>query len=96
MFAVTVTFTVKSEHMAAFLSLVEENARRSLQEEEGCRRFDVCTDPARANEVFLYEIYTDRAAFDLHLESAHFRDFDAAVASMTAGKAVATYERVRS
>ena len=72
------------------------NARTSLAEEPGCHQFDVCTDPARPDEVFLYERYTDRAAFDDHLASAHFKAFDARVAPMIAAKEVRTYHEVRS
>ncbi|MEM7522936.1 MAG: antibiotic biosynthesis monooxygenase [Pseudomonadota bacterium] len=38
--------------------------------------------------MFLYEVYDDAAAFDAHLASDHFKDFDAAVAPMVAAKTV--------
>ena len=93
-YAVVVTFTIKPDAMADFTSRVLANASTSLFDEDGCYQFDVATDPARPNEVFLYELYTDRTAFDAHLASAHFKDFDAAVADMIAGKDVRTYEQV--
>lgn len=37
-------------------------------------------DPGRPNEIFLYELYTDRAAFEAHLASDQFVAFDANVA----------------
>ena len=94
MFAVVVTFQIKSGEMETFLPLMTENARSSLREEPGCHVFDVCTDPARPDEVFLYELYTDRAAFDAHLASGHFKAFDAQVADLIASKTVQTYETV--
>lgn len=94
MFAVTVTFKIKEGEMSNFLSLMENNARLSLERERGCHRFDVCTDPGREDEVFLYEVYSDRAAFDLHLMSDHFLSFDKEVSEMIASKSVATFERV--
>ena len=96
MYAVVVTFRIKAGEMDAFLPLMTENASTSLADETGCHRFDVCTDSTRANEVFLYELYTDRAAFDAHLASAHFRAFDQRVANMVADKSVSTYDRVAS
>ncbi|MEM1374102.1 MAG: putative quinol monooxygenase [Pseudomonadota bacterium] len=96
MFAVVVTFTLHDGTAAAFLPLMEENAQMSLAAEPGCHRFDVCTDPARPNEVFLYELYVDQAAFAAHLESAHFRDFDAASAAYVAAKDVSTFKKVTS
>ncbi|MGI9463684.1 MAG: putative quinol monooxygenase, partial [Aestuariivirgaceae bacterium] len=56
-----------------------------------CRRFDVCTDPDRPERVFLYEIYDDRAAFDAHLASDHFKAFDAEVVPITLDKVVGTW-----
>ncbi|MBS8260718.1 antibiotic biosynthesis monooxygenase [Roseibium polysiphoniae] len=94
MFAVTVTFKIKEGEMSDFLPLMENNARLSLERERGCHRFDVCTDPGRENEVFLYEVYSDRTAFDLHLTSEHFLSFDKEVSEMIASKSVATFERV--
>ncbi len=94
MFAVVVTFQIKSGGMEVFFPLMTENARASLREEPGCNVFDVCTDPARPDEVLLYELYSDRAAFDAHLASAHFKVFDKAVADLIATKTVHTYETV--
>lgn len=96
MYAVVVTFQIKAEAMSAFLPLMRDNAQRSLADEAECHRFDICTDPARPNEVFLYELYTNRAGFEAHLASAHFQSFDAQVADMIAKKSVRTYEQVLS
>jgi quinol monooxygenase YgiN len=46
------------------------------------------------NAVFLYERYADRAAFDAHLASTHFRAFDAAVRGMVAAKSMRALQRV--
>ena len=96
MYAVVVTFQITPGKMAVFLPLMHQNATTSLTQEEGCHRFDVCTDPKRPDEVFLYEIYTDRAAFDAHLGSTHFESFDTQVAPMIAAKDVRTYQDVSS
>lgn len=96
MFAVVVTFQIDPAQASEFLGLVTQNAATSLEVEADCHRFDVCTDPATPNEVFLYELYTDRAGFDAHLASPHFKTFDAAVGPMIADKHVRTYETVRS
>ncbi|MEJ8561940.1 putative quinol monooxygenase [Yoonia sp. GPGPB17] len=94
MYAVVVTFQIVPEKMAAFLPLMQDNATISLAQEDGCHRFDVCTDPARPNDVFLYELYTDRAAFDLHLASHHFQSFDAQTKAMIAAKFIRTFRDV--
>ena len=94
MFAVCVTFRIKPDHMARFLPLTLANAQTSLRDEIGCRRFDVLTDPSRPDEVFLYELYEDAAAFDVHLASDHFHAFDKAVGDMIAQKDIRTYTSV--
>lgn len=93
-YAVVVTFVINPVSLADFMPLMLANAQASLAQEAGCRQFDVATDPDRMNDVFLYEIYDNRAAFDVHLASAHFKSFDAAVADMIVSKDVRTYARV--
>ncbi|MES0807844.1 putative quinol monooxygenase [Roseibium sp. SCPC15] len=96
MFAVTVCFQIKEGQLDEFLPLMIENAQTSLKAEPGCRQFDVCTDDARPGEIFLYEIYDDATAFQVHLASEHFLKFDSEVSSMVADKKVATYSKVTS
>lgn len=80
--------------MEAFMPMMLGNAKTSLSEEPGCLQFDVLTDPSRPDEVFLYELYSSRAAFDAHLASSHFLAFDQAVADMIEDKLVKTYRSV--
>ena len=44
--------------------------------------------------MLLYEIYTDKAAFDAHLASNHFHDFNAATLDWVSDKKVSAYERI--
>lgn len=94
MFAVCVTFQVVSGKMDGFLPLMLDNAAASREQEAGCHRFDVLTDQAKPDQVFLYELYTDRAAFNAHCESPHFKSFNAATSAMIAGKELTTWETV--
>lgn len=94
MFAVIVTFEVTPEGAGAFLDLVTQNAQASVRDEPGCHQFDVCTDPARPGEVFLYEVYDDAAAFATHMTTAHFISFDADSAPFVVSKSVRTYAQV--
>ncbi len=91
MFVVAVNFRINPEYLEAFMPNMRENARLSVELEPGCHQFDVCTDPERPDEVFLYELYDDAAAFQHHLQSDHFKSFDAQAAKMIADKQVATY-----
>jgi autoinducer 2-degrading protein len=93
MYVVIVDFKIKPERLTQFMPLMLENARFSRETEAGCRVFDVCVDPKEKTSIFLYEVYDDRAAFDAHLASTHFKRFDAAVGDMLAAKAVRLLER---
>jgi quinol monooxygenase YgiN len=94
MLVVTVAFEVSAAKAEPFLAAVVANAKASLADEPGCRQFDVAVDPANAGAIFLYELYDDRAAFDLHLASAHFRDFDTLVSPWIVSKQVRLLQRV--
>ncbi|EBA11126.1 putative quinol monooxygenase [Roseobacter sp. CCS2] len=94
MYAVIVTFQVVADEMPAFMPLMRKNAAMSLAQEAGCHQFDICTDPMHPDDVFLYELYTDRPAFDLHLASDHFKVFDAKTKPMITAKVVRTYQDV--
>ena len=94
MYVVTVEFTIKPEHVDQFGVEMVTNARASREREPGCEQFDVCRDPADPAKIFLYELYTDRAAFDAHMTEAHFKTFDKTVAPWVAAKTVNIYERL--
>ena len=91
MYVVIVGFTMAEADQPAFLDLVTENAARSLADEPGCRRFDVCVSPDRPGEVLLYEIYDDAAAFETHKSMPHYQGFLAAAAPLIASKSVQTW-----
>jgi len=92
-YVVTVVFEAKPEHAEAFRAAMLANAKVSRETEPGCRQFDVCVE-AGTGRVFLYELYDDRAAFEAHLASAHFKAFDAQVRDWVARKDVRSYERI--
>lgn len=94
MFVVSVQLSIHADHLAAFLPLMQENAQNSRQLEPECHQFDVCQDPETPTQIYLYEVYTNAAAFDAHLASAHFQRFDAAAKPMIAAKDIRTYIRL--
>jgi quinol monooxygenase YgiN len=96
MFVVVVEFTVRAEYIELFLTRVKQQAKDSLKLEVNCHVFDVCICFETKNRILLYEVYSDRAAFDVHLASAHFRDFSEAVQEWVSGKQLSTFERLHS
>ena len=67
---------------------MKTQADTSLKVEPGCQQFDVMIDPEDKTVCFLYEIYSDKAAFDAHLNSEHYQLFFKTVSPWTQSKTV--------
>ena len=91
MFVVTVNFVIVPEHREEFAKAMYEQARNSLDLEADCYVFEVSVDTDNECSFFLYEKYTDAAAFDVHLESRHFIDFNERVTPWVESKTVGTW-----
>lgn len=87
-YTILVRFRIANGQMASFMPLMIENAEASRRDEPGCERFDVLQPADEKDSILLYEIYRDRAAFDEHCTSAHFKRFDAAAKALIAEKQV--------
>jgi quinol monooxygenase YgiN len=86
--ALIVEFRIKAAHVDAFDAAIRYNAQSSIDDEPGCRQFDVCRDPDDAALFFLYELYDDEAAIQAHLQSPHFLQMNAATAPWVDTKVV--------
>jgi quinol monooxygenase YgiN len=94
MYVVIVEFTLNPGCAPAFRERVQQQARDSLELEADCEVFDVCVDPERDDFILLYEVYKDEGAFEAHLASAHFADFDATVTPWVSEKKLSAYRRI--
>ena len=93
MFVITVKFVINEKDIEKFKVRMLQQARDSLELEIDCHKFDVCHDPNNKNIVFLYEIYTDKNAFDIHLNSKHYLAFNDEVTSWVKEKIVTQLEK---
>jgi quinol monooxygenase YgiN len=93
-FVIVVDFKIKPGETRNFRRLIDENARASVRDEPGCRRFDVLANGKDPDRILLYEIYDDRAAFDAHRRTPHFAVFDRESAALVADKSVMEYDLV--
>lgn len=91
MFVVTVIFELNDGAAEEFLPAVKTQAQNSMQLEEGCHQFDVSWNENQPNFVFLYELYSNRSAFDDHLKSNHFNGFDYIIKNLVKHKKVQFY-----
>ena len=83
MYVVTVEFIAKGGYEDELGEALILQAGNSLKLEDGCR-------------FFLYEIYDDLAAFDLHMKSDHFLTFNAKVAPFVASKSVDIFTKINN
>ena len=91
MYVVTVDFRVKPQHAEDFQREMLINARSSVANEAGCRRFDVMVDEHDAAHFFLFEVYDDEAAFQRHMTMPHFRTVTNAIEPWITDKVVGTF-----
>src|SRR5262245_55141483 len=74
MLAVIAKVKVKLSEVERFSRFLEADVEGSLRE-PGCLRFDVLRDESDPTVFYLYEVYRDRAAFDLHQKQPYFTAF---------------------
>jgi len=88
LFVIVVEFHLKPGARSQFRSLIDANADASVRNEPGCLQFDVLEPEGEGDRVMLYEIYSDKAAFDAHLQTEHFRIFAGASEALCLQKSV--------
>jgi quinol monooxygenase YgiN len=75
-YVVLPSFEVEQANLDAFLAAARADATQSQAIEPGCLQFEVCVDrTASPAWVVFYEVYTDRAAFEAHLQTLHLAAF---------------------
>ena len=72
MYVIIAPIQIKEDHKKAFVEAMLDDARGSVNNEPGCHRFDVIQDGEDPNRIWLYEVYDDEAAFQVHLQAPHF------------------------
>ena len=54
---------------------------------------NLCFDKENTNRVFLYEIYKDKKAFDVHIDSSHYINFNDEVTPWVKEKLINKFEK---
>jgi autoinducer 2-degrading protein len=88
LFVVVVEFHLKPGAQSEFRALIDANADASVRNEPGCLQFDVLEPEDEGDRVLLYEVYTDKAAFDAHRKTEHFQVFSGASGGLCLKKSV--------
>lgn len=69
--ALVVQMDMKPERRDDFIAIMRRHAENCLAVEDGCLYFDVAVSRDDENQLVLYEVYRDQAAWDIHANSAH-------------------------
>ena len=85
-FALVVELQVNPGQKEAFLARAREHRDNVLNNESGCRRFDLLTPQDGGDTVFLYEVYADQEASDAHFETAYMKQYLEDTAPMLASR----------
>lgn len=91
--ALIVQFHIKPDFVEQFAAAIKHNAVTSLNEEHGCKFFDVCRDPEDPTVFFLYELYEAQEAIQTHMRSRHFLEFSELTKDWVADKKVRSMRR---
>jgi len=82
MYSIFVTINIKPDRIEEFTTASFGDAQGSIRDEPDCFRFDIHQDSGRPHRFYLYEVYRDKAAFEAHLETPHFKRWIDAVQEM--------------
>jgi len=86
MYVIDVEFVINNEFVSQFRDRIQQQAEDSLTNESECHQFDVCFDLKDKTKCFLYEKYTNEAAFEVHRSTDYFSSFAAEVEPWVASK----------
>jgi (4S)-4-hydroxy-5-phosphonooxypentane-2,3-dione isomerase len=76
MHIVLVVVTIRPDMQAEFERALLHNARESVANDQGCRRFDVSQDVSDSTRWILHEVYDGPEAHAKHRQSPHFLAYD--------------------
>ena len=94
MLAVCVDFEIDLTSLDAFLIIMMKNTSDSLANEVGCHQFDVAQDQQNPTKIFLYELYDDAVAFELHKKASHYLEFNDAIRGMVNKKSIRLLKKI--
>ncbi len=91
MFVIAVEFKIHPANADQFRETILKQAANSLSLEPDCHQFDVCFGLDDPTHCFLYEKYTDEAAFQVHRNMPHFAQFSSDVETWVDSKEVKSW-----
>ncbi|MFT5540847.1 MAG: autoinducer 2-degrading protein [Glaciecola sp.] len=72
MYCIIVKNKIKNGCREVYLKAMLENAKASVESEAGCHVFDVLEEKEEENTFYLYQIYSNPGAVEVHKETPHY------------------------
>jgi (4S)-4-hydroxy-5-phosphonooxypentane-2,3-dione isomerase len=94
MHVVVVFLEAERGREAELRAALRVHAAACLENEPGCRRYDISADPLEGASFLLYQVYDDEAAYLAHRELPHYADFRILADPWVRTRRVLTYEAV--
>lgn len=94
MFVLVAEFKIRPDKVEEFGRLIDRQAKESLELEPDCHQFDVCQAEGDPSKFLLYELYSDRAAFEKHRSMSHTVKFLGEVDPMIAERSIRGFNRL--
>ena len=82
LYVIHAQLVIKEDRVDDFIREIKLDAVGSVNEEQGCLRFDVFQDIKTPNHIFLYEVYSNLSAFEYHVTTPHFKKWSDAAGEM--------------
>ncbi len=79
---------IKPEKVADFIAAAALDGLGSTGQEPGCLRFDVYQNINKPDELYLYEVYVNKTAFEYHTKTPHIAQWRDTVQDWFAGERV--------
>ncbi|MGE3538378.1 MAG: putative quinol monooxygenase [Candidatus Tectimicrobiota bacterium] len=86
LFVIHAPLPVQADKVDAFIAAVTLDGIGSTNEEPGCLRFDVYQNINKPSELYLYEVYVNKAAFEYHTKTPHIAQWRETVKDWYAGE----------
>jgi quinol monooxygenase YgiN len=77
---------IQPDKVDAFIDAVRLDGLGSTHEEPGCLRFDVYQNIHKPDQLYLYEVYVNKAAFEYHTRTPHIARWRDTVKDWYAGE----------
>lgn len=82
-----VTVDIRPEHFNEYLAKLTDHVA-IIRDEDGCESIEVFTEPDNRNQLHLWEVWSNRMAWDAHMGNTNSASFKAAISDLVIGETI--------